>query len=72
MVETFLGLSPDALNKRLKIAKPFLPEFINQLELRHLRVGQSSVDLRFERKRDGSLEAQVGEVTGDLKVEVET
>jgi hypothetical protein len=56
----------------LKIVKPSLPEFVNQLELRHLRVGQSTVNLRFERKRDRSLEAQVGEVTGDLKVEVET
>jgi hypothetical protein len=60
------------LNKRLKIIKPFLPDFINQVELRHLRVGQSSVDLRFERKRDGSFEVQVGEMTGDLKVEVDT
>ena len=72
LVETFLGLAPDAFNNRLKIIKPSLPEFINQVELRHLRVGQSSVNLRFERKRDRSLEVQVGEVTGDLKVEVET
>jgi hypothetical protein len=43
------------------------------VEFRKLRVGQSSVNLRFERKRDRSLEVQVGEVTGDdLKVEVET
>jgi hypothetical protein len=51
--------------------KPFLPEFINQVELRHLRIGKASVDLRFERKPDGSLHAQVGQVTGDLRVEVE-
>jgi glycogen debranching enzyme len=73
LVETFLGLAPDAFNQRLKIVKPILPEFINQVEFRKLRVGQSSVNLRFERKRDRSLEVQVGEVTGDdLKVEVET
>jgi hypothetical protein len=71
MVETFLGLMPDAFNKRLKIVRPYLPDFINQVELRHLRVGGASVDLRFERKRDGLLEAHVGQVTGDLKVEVE-
>jgi len=41
------------------------------VELRHLRVGEATVDVRFERKRDGTLEAHVGEVKGDLKVEVE-
>jgi hypothetical protein len=57
----------------LKIVKPILPEFINQVEFRKLRVGQSFVNLRFERNRDRSLDVQVGEVTGsDLKVEVET
>jgi glycogen debranching enzyme len=71
LVETFLGLAPDAYNNRLKIIRPYLPDFISEAELRHLRVGQGSVDLRFERKRDGSLEAHVGKVTGDLKVEVE-
>ena len=71
LVETFLGLAPDAYNNRLKIIRPYLPDFISEAELRHLRVGQGSVDLRFERKRDGSLEAHVGRVTGDLKVEVE-
>jgi glycogen debranching enzyme len=71
LVETFLGLVPDAYNNRLKIIRPYLPDFISEAELRHLRVGQGSVDLRFERKRDGSLEAHAGKVTGDLKVEVE-
>src|SRR5262249_57964299 len=33
MVETFLGLMPDAFNRRLKIVKPYLPDFINQLYL---------------------------------------
>jgi glycogen debranching enzyme len=72
LVETLLGLAPDAFNKRLKIARPCLPEFINEVEFRHLRIGQASVDLRFERKRDGRLEAHVGEVIGELKVEVDS
>jgi glycogen debranching enzyme len=71
LVETLLGLVPDAFNRRLKIVKPFLPDFINHLELRHLKVGPASVNLRFERTRDGSLEAHVAELTGELKVEVE-
>jgi len=71
LVETFLGLAPDAFNKRLRIVKPHLPNFINQVALRHLRVGEATVDLQFERQRDGTLEAHVGEVKGELKVEVE-
>ena len=55
---------------RLNIVNPFLPDFINHVELRHLRIGSSSVNVRFER-RDGSLEVQVGDVTGDLKIEVQ-
>ena len=70
LVETLLGLVPDAFENRLKIVRPHLPDFINLVELRHLRVGKGSVDLRFERKRDGSLEAHVGHVAGDLSVEV--
>jgi hypothetical protein len=65
-------LMPDAFNNRLKIVKPYMPDFINLVELRHVRVGKASVDLRFERKRDGALDAQVGQITGDLKVEVES
>jgi glycogen debranching enzyme len=72
LVETFLGLVPDAFNKRLKIVRPSMPDFINQVELRHLKVGQASVDLRFERKEDGSFEVHVGGLTGDLKVEMES
>jgi glycogen debranching enzyme len=72
LVETFLGLVPDAFNKRLKIVRPSMPDFINQVELRHLKVGQASVDLRFERKEDGSFEVHVGGIMGDLKVEVES
>jgi glycogen debranching enzyme len=71
LVETFLGLIPDAFNKRLRVIKPYVPDFINEVELRHLRVGDGSVDLRFERKRDGSLETHVGHVTGDVNVDIE-
>jgi hypothetical protein len=49
-----------------------MPDFINQVELRRLKVGQASVDLRFERKENGSFEVHVGELTGDLKVEMES
>jgi glycogen debranching enzyme len=70
LVETFLGLVPDALANRLQIVNPHLPDFINLVEIRHLRVGKSAVDVRFRRKQDGQLQAEVLHVAGDLSVEV--
>jgi len=70
LVQTFLGLVPDALGNRLQIVNPHLPDFINLVELKHLRVGKSAVDVRFQRRQDGSLEAEVLRVTGDLSVEI--
>ena len=70
LVETFLGLVPDALANRLQIVNPHLPDFINLVELKHLRVGKSMIDVRFQRKQDGSLESEVLRVTGDLSVEI--
>ena len=32
---------------------------------------KASVDLRFERRQNGSFHVHVGEVTGDVRVEVE-
>ena len=70
LVETCLGLVPDAFEKRLKIVRPSLPDFIGLVEIRHLRVGAGSVDLRFQRNKDGTLEAKVVQVVGDLSVEI--
>ena len=70
LVETLLGLVPDAFGNRLKIVNPHLPDFINRVEIRHLCVGKGSLDLCFERGRDGQLEAKVLQVSGDLSVEV--
>ena len=70
MVESLLGLVPKAFENRLQIVRPALPDFINQLELKRLRVGKSSVDLKFERNADGSVHTHVVQVQGRLEVEV--
>ena len=71
LIETFLGLQPHAFEKRLVVARPFLPDFMNIAEIRHLRVGQASVDLRFERNHQGRLDTKVLRVEGDLTVDVQ-
>ncbi len=69
MLESLLGLVPNAFENRLQILRPVLPEFVNSLELRRLSVGKATVDLRFNRGSDGSLATDVMKVRGDLNIE---
>ena len=71
LVETSLGLVPEGLDNRLRVVRPYLPEFINDVAIRHLKVGRGAVDLRFLRKSDGSLDVQVMNVVGTLSVKIE-
>jgi glycogen debranching enzyme len=70
MIESLLGLVPKAFENRLQIVRPTMPDFIDHLELKRLRVGKSSVDLKFERKADGSVDTHVVQVRGELDVRV--
>ncbi|MFZ0817131.1 MAG: glycogen debranching N-terminal domain-containing protein [Candidatus Sulfotelmatobacter sp.] len=69
MLESLLGLVPNAFENHLQIVRPVLPEFVHSLELRRLRIGKATVDLSFNRKSDGSLAADVIKVDGKLDVE---
>jgi len=71
MIGTLLGLQPDAFDHRLKIVTPLLPERVDSIELRRLRVGNAHVDLRFERGKDDTAELKILEVHGQLQVEIE-
>jgi glycogen debranching enzyme len=48
-----LGLRADAVGGHLRLVRPCLPPWVDQLELRNLPVGQARVDLRFERTGPG-------------------
>jgi glycogen debranching enzyme len=52
VVESLLGVEPDAAHGVLRVSRPMLPEGVAQLALRGLRVGGGSVSLRFT-ARDG-------------------
>jgi glycogen debranching enzyme len=71
MVETALGLVPDAFGKRLRIVRPSLPDFVHHLELRGLRVGDARADLRFESTTDGRSTVDVSKIEGDLEIFVQ-
>ncbi len=55
LLQAILGLVPNALEGRLTVVKPRrLPPFLEYVEVRGLRVGGASVDLRYETHPDGT------------------
>jgi glycogen debranching enzyme len=67
MVQAMLGLFPYAPLDVLFV-DPHLPEWLPNLRLRQLRVGEATVDLRFRRAADGSSGYEVLDVRGKLRV----
>ena len=49
LLQAILGFQPDAPNKRLYV-DPALPDWMNELTVRDLRVGRMTFDIRFARK----------------------
>jgi glycogen debranching enzyme len=70
MLQVALGLEPDATRGQLRVIRPALPEWIGELTLRNVRVGEASVDLRFRRQREATAVA-VLERRGNLSLTVE-
>ena len=52
LLEASLGLEFDQPNHEIRLRNPILPEFLDEVVLRNLRLGQSSVDLRLRRHMD--------------------
>jgi glycogen debranching enzyme len=49
LIQACLGLSIDALERRIVVNKPFLPESVERLEIHNILVGDSTIDLGFQR-----------------------
>jgi glycogen debranching enzyme len=71
MMSSLLGLEADAFNKRLRVVRPVLPNFVNELDFRRIKIGNSTIDLHFERSSRGEVQVDVAKNTGSIKVEVE-
>jgi glycogen debranching enzyme len=63
-----LGLAPDAANRTLRVT-PHLPAWLEDVQLRGLRVGDATVDLAF-RRQDGRTTCEVLACEGMLEVTV--
>ena len=71
LLETMLGLIPEGLDHRLRLVRPVLPDFVEELELHDLRIGGAEADLRFRRNSKGRTEVEVLRILGSLQVLVE-
>lgn len=66
LITTMLGLVADAPQQRLYV-RPALPDWLPNLELTNLAVGDAIVGLRFWREQETS-RWEVTDLKGDLKV----
>jgi glycogen debranching enzyme len=71
LLRACLGLFPDAPRRTLHIASPALPEWLDHLTLRGLRIGSARATLEFTRNGSGTFVA-VGDVeNGPLHVRID-
>jgi len=65
-----LGLSPDALEKRLRVVRPSLPRWLERVDVTGLEIGNARIDLRFERVGERVTLADA-RIDGDMEVVLE-
>lgn len=70
IVQSMLGLAPDAPRGVLYINNPYLPPWLEQVGLRGMRVGDTRLGLLFRREGD-SIVFSVTEKEGDIRVVME-
>ncbi len=68
LLECGLGLSPDALNRRLTIVRPSLPRWLDRVDVSGLALGSARIDLSFERAPGGAVTLADASVDGDAEV----
>jgi glycogen debranching enzyme len=67
LLQSCLGLSIKAPVKQIHVSDPVLPDFLDAVEVRNLKVEDSSVDLVFQR-RDGDVGINILKKEGDVKI----
>jgi glycogen debranching enzyme len=69
LLEAALGLEFDAERGEIRLRNPHLPAFLNEVVLRDLRLGPSSVDLCVHR-HDGEVSLEVLRTRGQIQVSI--
>ena len=67
LIQSMLNIEPDAQNNKLRILNPAIPEWLDSLKIKNIRIGKSFIDLEFN-KSAGGLVIAVPEKRGKLDV----
>jgi glycogen debranching enzyme len=67
LLRATLGLRIEAANRRVVLARPSLPSFLREVEIKALRAGDASVDLRLH-QHEGDVAVHVTRREGDVEV----
>jgi hypothetical protein len=67
--EASLGLEFDPFNGEIRLRNPRLPAFLDEVILRNLQLGQSSVDVRVRRRND-TVFLDTSQTNGDIRVSI--
>jgi len=70
ILQSMLGLSPDALHRVLYVNRPCLPPWLERVKLSNLRVGDARLGLLFRREGTATV-FSVTEKEGDVRVVIE-
>lgn len=69
ITQAMLGLQAEASEKRLRVVNPQLPQWLDWIQVRDLRVGSGRVTLQFRRSGENT-NVEVQQTTGDIDVVV--
>jgi glycogen debranching enzyme len=69
LLEASLGLEFDPFKGEIRLRNPRLPEFLDEVTLRDLRLGSSSVDLRV-RRHNHTVSLDTPRISGDIRVSI--
>src|SRR5579862_9828016 len=69
LLEASLGLQFDPFKGEIRLCNPQLPPFLDEVMLRNLQLGSSSVDLRVRRHRD-TVSLDTPRISGDIQVSI--
>jgi glycogen debranching enzyme len=69
LLQTILGIIPDAPARQLHIQRPCLPSWLGSVVIHGIRVGDAQLDLRYERSGDTTLVALLDR-KGDVTVRI--
>ena len=69
LLEASLGLQFDPFKGEIRLCNPQLPPFLDEVILRNLQLGSSSVDLRVRRHKD-TVSLDTPRISGDIRVSI--